>query len=108
MPRALGRLLVDHQVTRSAELGWQELRNGDLIRAAEEGGFEMLLTCDRNWEYQQRVTGRRIAIVSLSTNNWPLIRERAGEVARAADGAEPGTYVAVDCGAFRRGKSRNS
>jgi hypothetical protein len=104
VPRALGRFLAGHQVTRSAEMGWQELKNGDLMRAAEEGGFDLLLTCDQNLEYQQRVTGRRIAVVVLSTNNWPLIRERAGDVASAIDSAMPGTYHFVDCGVFRRTK----
>jgi hypothetical protein len=33
-------------------MGWQELRNGDLLMAAEEGGFDLFLTCDRNLEYQ--------------------------------------------------------
>jgi len=77
VPRALGRHLAAHQVTRSAEMGWQELKNGDLLKTAEDSGFDLLLTCDRNLEYQQRMTDRKIAIVALSTNNWPLIRMRA-------------------------------
>jgi len=80
----------------------QELSNGELLRAAEDGGFDLLLTCDRNLEYQQTVTGRKIAIVALSTNNWPLIRMRAADVAVAVDGAMPGMYRTVECGVFRR------
>jgi hypothetical protein len=95
-------LLVGHEATRSAELGWQELKNGDLIAAAEEGGFNLLITCDQNLEYQQRVAGRKIAIIALSTNNWPLIRTRTAEVLRAVEGAERGTYLCVDCGVFRK------
>lgn len=41
------------------------LRNGDLLRTAEEAGFDLLLTTDRNMGYQQNLTGRRIAIVVL-------------------------------------------
>jgi hypothetical protein len=104
VPRALGRFLAGHEVTRSAEAGWQELKNGDLIRAAEEGGFNLLVTCDRNLEYQQKVTGRRIAIIALSTNNWPLIRTRTANVLRAVEDAGPGTYLSVDCGAFRKAR----
>jgi predicted nuclease of predicted toxin-antitoxin system len=102
VPRALGRHLGPHQITRSAERGWQELRNGDLLKAAEEDGFELLLTCDRNLEHQQRVVGRGVAIIALSTNNWPLIRIHAEEVAKVVESARPGTYFAVDCGVFRR------
>jgi hypothetical protein len=98
-PRALAQHLVAHQVTRSAETGWQELRNGDLLRVAEECGFDLFLTCDRNLEYQQRVTGRTIAIVALSINNWPLIPQHLPEIAGAADDAKPGVYVplTVEC-----------
>ncbi len=102
VPRALGKSLATHQVTRAATLGWQELKNGDLMQAAEGGGFDLLLTCDQNLEYQQSVAGRGIAIVALSTNNWPLIRGRAGEITLAVDAAERGTYAFVDCGVFRR------
>ena len=104
VPRALGRFLAGREVTRSVEVGWQELKNGDLIRAAEEGGFNLLLTCDRNLEYQQKVTGRRIAIIALSTNNWPLIRTHTAKMLDAVESAEPGTYLSVDCGTFRRAR----
>ena len=102
VPRRLAAHLDSHAVTRAAEMGWQELSNGELLRAAEDGGFDLLLTCDRNLEYQQTVTGRKIAIVALSTNNWPLIRMRAADVAVAVDGAMPGMYRTVECGVFRR------
>jgi hypothetical protein len=90
------------QVVRSAEKGWQELRNGELLLVAEGEEFHLLLTCDRNLEYQQRVTGRKIAIVALSTNNWPLIRGHIEKVVLAVGSVESGTYLPVDCGVFRR------
>ena len=104
VPRALARNLGPHQVTRSAEKGWQELKNGDLLAAAEAAGFDLLITCDQNLEYQQNLTGRKIAIIALSTNNWPLIRERAEAVVTAVAKAKPGTYRTVDCGVFRKAK----
>jgi hypothetical protein len=83
-------------------MGWQELKNGDLLGAAEQNEFDLFLTCDQNLEHQQKVTGRRIAIIALSTNNWPLIREHVTEIAAAVGRATPGTYFAIDCGTFRR------
>ena len=35
-------------------------------------GFEMVVTCDQNIPYQQNLLERRIAVVILSTNRWPL------------------------------------
>lgn len=101
VPRALAKHLTDHEVVRSAERGWQELRNGELLLKAEEEGFDALITCDQNLEYQQRVTGRKIGIVALSTNNWPLMRTRIDAVVGAVNGIGPGAYRAVDCGTFK-------
>jgi hypothetical protein len=48
-----------------------------LLDAAEEAGFEILVTADRNIRAQQRLTGRRIALIVLSTNHWVTIRDNA-------------------------------
>lgn len=47
-PAPLARFLRGHQVVRADELGWQGLENGALLDAAEQGGFDLLLTCDQN------------------------------------------------------------
>lgn len=61
-PRPLARFLAGHEVLRATELGWQQLSNGELIASAEEQGFDLLITADRNLRYQQNLTGRRLAI----------------------------------------------
>jgi predicted nuclease of predicted toxin-antitoxin system len=104
VPRALGRYLEPHPVTRSAERDWQELKNGDLIETAESASFDLLVTCDQNLEHQQTVAGRRVAILALSTNNWPLLRVHAAEIAEAVSLAMPGTYRFLQCGTFRRAR----
>jgi hypothetical protein len=38
--------LDGHTVRTAAQEGWDKLRNGDLLSAAEEAGFDMLLTTD--------------------------------------------------------------
>ena len=45
-PAPLARHFTKHQVTCAQELGWQNLENGALLRAAEENGFDVLVTCD--------------------------------------------------------------
>jgi hypothetical protein len=99
-PRGLARHLIGHSVTRSAEVGWQRLKNGYLLRAAEASGFDLLLTCDRNLGYQQNVTGRAIGIVALSTNNWPLIRMHLAEIVSSVNESTVGSYRRVECGVF--------
>ena len=65
-PRTLARYLIDHHtVTEARARGWEELENGDLLKAAEDAGFEVLVTTDKNIRYQQNLTNRKIAIVVL-------------------------------------------
>jgi hypothetical protein len=47
----------------------QGLENGELLDAAEQGGFDMLVTCDKNVPYQQNFKDRKLAVVILSTNH---------------------------------------
>ena len=83
-------------MVRADELGWQGLENGALLDAAEQAGFDLLLTCDQNVRYQQNFTGRKIALVVLSSNHWPTLRRVAARVATAIDFVQTGQIVRVD------------
>jgi len=52
--------LQEHTVKTAREAGWSALANGDLLRAAEEAGFDALLITDKNMRYRQNFVGRRI------------------------------------------------
>ncbi len=88
--------LVGHTVRTAAEEGWDRLRNGDLLSAAEEAGFNMLLTTDRNMRYQQNIEGRRIAVVILSRQQWPQLRPHVELVIDAVNTAKSGSYTEVE------------
>jgi predicted nuclease of predicted toxin-antitoxin system len=47
-PRGLARFLSSHTVEEARAHGWEELANGELIDAAEQAGFDLLLTTDKN------------------------------------------------------------
>src|ERR1700721_1689489 len=66
----LADYLTAHEVTRSIELGWDRLKNGDLLKVAQELGFEVLVTCDRNLAVQQNLRNRKLAIVVLPAGTW--------------------------------------
>jgi len=87
---------LDHAVGTAFELQWSTLKNGELLSAAEEAGFELLVTTDSNLRYQQDLSARRIGIVVLTTPSWPRIRSALAKVVDAIDGAKPGSYVEVD------------
>lgn len=91
-PVPLRELLAPHLVETAYERGWSQLRNGDLLQAAESAGFEVFVTTDRNLRYQQNLAGRRLAIVVLSTTSWPRIRRSGAEIEAAVRGAATGSY----------------
>ena len=76
-------------------MDWTRLINGQLLRAAEEAGFDVLLTADQSIAYQQTLKGRKLALVIINTNDWSKIKLNIRAVAEAIDRARPGTYESV-------------
>ncbi len=50
-PRGVAAALSDHVVEESRVHGWDTLRNGELLDAAEAARFDVFLTTDRNLRY---------------------------------------------------------
>ena len=92
VPRPLRKFLPDHAVNTAQELTWGQLKNGDLLRAAETE-FEALIPSDQKMKYQQKVVGRKLAILVLPTNDWPTIHSRAAEIAAKVTTLRPGDFV---------------
>jgi hypothetical protein len=90
MPVGIRDALAAHEVKTAAEQGWSSLSNGHLLKAAEQAGFDVLLTTDTNIQFQQNLTGRRIAIVALSPNRWTLLRGRLSEIIASVEAVKPG------------------
>ena len=95
-PRPLERFLVGHSVRTARALGWETLGNGELLAEAENAGFEVLVTTDKNIRYQQNLQTRRIAIVVLGNPMWPVLRRHAESVLTAINLATPGSYTEVE------------
>jgi len=66
------------------------------LKAAEQAGFDVLLTPDQNMRYQQNLTGRRIAIVVLGKGRWTLVKPHVAQIAAAVNSATPGSYTEID------------
>ena len=61
--RRLKSRLPGHEVHTVTNMQWKGLKNGVLIDAAIDGGFDMLLTIDKNLEFQQNLKKRNIIVV---------------------------------------------
>ena len=91
-PAPLRRFLTAHDVSTAYEQAWSTVTNGDLIRLAEQQGYELLITTDTNLRYQQNLKTRAIAILVLSTTSWPRIRSAAELVVVEVAGIRAGEY----------------
>jgi len=95
VPRPLRRLLTSHEIRTAQEMGWGRLKNGELIRRAEESGFVAFVTSDQNLRYQQNLADRQIALLILSTNYWPALRSQTEKIEAALAKLLPGQYLEV-------------
>jgi len=87
--------LAHHCVATVPKMGWAGLGNGALLMAAQQGGFDVVITGNQNVVYQQNLSDRRIALVVMSTNHWPTIKAHPDLVRAAVSGAGEGAYVEV-------------
>lgn len=73
-----------------------QLENGELLSAAEEARFHVMLTCDQNIRHQQNLTGRRLALVVLGSNIWPIVRQHGLLITAAVDRATKGSCEFIE------------
>ncbi len=88
-------MLPEHQVFAAGDRrwdGWDRLTNGDLLRAAENEAFDVMVTGDKKIVYQQNNRIRKISLVVLSITDWQIIRYKADLISAAITRAIPGSY----------------
>jgi hypothetical protein len=95
VPAPLSPFLVGHAITEARERGWDTLSNGDLLAEAERAGFDIFVTAHKNIQYQQNLARRSIAVVVLSTPQWPLVKLHVAKIVAAVKAAQPGSYLEV-------------
>ena len=94
-PAPLRRELVGHMVRTAHEMGWDEKSNGELLALAEVE-FQLLITTDKNLQYQQNLTGRNLAILVLPTTSWRVLKSNGAEILAAVNSIAPGEYRKFD------------
>jgi predicted nuclease of predicted toxin-antitoxin system len=92
VPHKLRQFFAKHEVRTADEMGWPELENGELLRAAEIADFAVMVTGDKNLSYQQNLRGMKLALVVLSTNNWNVLKQNPFPVVTAVEVAAPGSF----------------
>lgn len=72
LPVELKDHFLQFDVMTAREMGWQHLKNGELLKAAELG-FDALLTMDKSMPSQQKVSKYSIAVIILRARSNRLV-----------------------------------
>lgn len=96
VPRALREELPGHDVRTVAEAGWAGVSNGELLQLAAKD-FDVLLTVDRNLEYQQNFSGLALAVIIIHapSNDIVVLRPLMRAVRDAMPNAKRGVVTHV-------------
>jgi len=84
-------LLAPHECMTAQKHGWVGVSNGKLLALAENE-FDLFVTADQNIKYQQNLSGRRISILQLSTNNLRRILAAEALIQSAVATIQPGEF----------------
>ena len=97
VPVGARTFLAGHEVHTVVEMGWpDQLENGKLLEVAEQSGFDVMVTSDQNIRYQQNLTGRKLALVVLGSNIWPVVQKHGSAITASVDAATPGSYAFIE------------
>ncbi len=91
-----GRDIVGHDVKTARQMGWEAIKNGELLALAEQR-FDVFVTVDRNLSFQQNLAALSIAVVVLHarTNRLADLRPLVPKVLGAIESAIPGAIKIV-------------
>lgn len=94
VPRLLKVRLSHLDISTVQELGWAGIRNGELLRRADTQ-FDVLVTADQNLRYQQNLSGRKLAILVLPSNQVPVVTRLLLNIETAITTLQPASVIEI-------------
>ena len=94
--RRLARSFSNHQIKTAREMGWEQLKNGELLAKAATQ-FDAVLTVDQNLKHEQNLGTLPVALIVLiaRSNRLADLVPVAPLVEAAMKTLAPRTYVEV-------------
>lgn len=86
------------EVSTVQDEGWANVKNGKLLRAANDAGFDVLLTADKNMHFQQNFDGLHISSVVVPTNRKKMVEKCIPALQQSLKQVQPGQKVVMDLG----------
>lgn len=102
IPESLRRLINDHEVHTARYLGWDTLRNGELLRRTAASGYDIFVTADQSIQYQHNLPAIGLRVISLTTNHRPSIEREIAAVEYAIANCRLGEASLVSIPDLRR------
>jgi len=95
--RTLKRDLARHEVLTAIEAGFTGLKNGALLQAAS-GRFDVLITVDRNLEYQQNIKRLQIAVLIVVAEGitYDHLKPMVSQIEEALNSIRPGEMIRIE------------
>lgn len=99
LPSQLRSWLASYYDTSTLrDMGWEGLKNGKLLRAADAAGFDVLVTADKNMHFQQNFEGLRISSIVIPSNYKPYVQKAVPALRQSIDNLQTGQKVVMDLG----------
>ena len=109
VPVGVKQYLSPHEVRTVVELKWPpQLENGELLELAEASGFDVMVTSDQNIRHQQNLSGRKLALVVLGSNIWPVVQNHRDAIATRINATKPGGYDFIEMPLPPKARSRST
>jgi len=70
IPRKLKyRFSDNHEVLTVPDMGWNGIKNGDLLKRMKAKGFSVLISLDKNMSHQQKLENFGVSLIVLDAKN---------------------------------------
>ena len=86
---------LSHLAIRTVQdMGWAGTKNGELLRRAE-AEFDVFVTADQKLRYQQNLSGRKLAIIVIPTNQVRSVISVLPAIENALKLVQPGAVIEI-------------
>lgn len=89
--------LPEHDVRTVPQMGWAGVKNGSLMKLAEDA-FDIFVTVDRNLSFQQNLPSYNIAVIVLRSisNRYKDLAPFGPKVLEAITNTKPGSATPLE------------
>jgi len=97
LPVKLKYRLTDFEIYTVQDMKWDSYKNGELLSEAIKNKFDVLLTSDKNLEFQQNISKMNISIIVLDIPllKWNYIEPLIPKIIEQLSSFKPGNVYTI-------------